>query len=36
VNYIGFKWSFFELDESTGRKYIYENPPSAVNALSGS
>lgn len=30
------KFIFFELDESTGRKYIYENPPSAINALSGS
>ena len=36
LHYIGLKWSFFELDESTGRKYIYENPPSAINALSGS
>ena len=30
------KWSFFELDESTGRKYIYENSPSAINSLVGS
>ena len=36
LNYIGFKWSFFELEEQTGQKYILENPPSAINSLQGS
>ena len=28
------KWSFFELDETKGRKYITENLPSGINSLS--